>query len=270
MMQGAMRHRIEELLEVMRRLRDPDGGCPWDLKQDFSTIAPYTIEEAYEVADAIAQGDLQELKKELGDLLFQIVFYAQLASEQGAFGFDDVVEAITEKMLRRHPHVFGDAVCEDEASLKEAWEAEKQRERRDQAQHSALDGVARALPALVRADKLQKRAARVGFDWPDAGGAMAKVEEELEEVREAVAGGDPARIEEEVGDLLFAAVNVARLLGVDAEQALRGSNERFERRFRTMEKQLQEQGRAMNGLDPEALDEAWEAAKKQERGGAGK
>ncbi len=265
-----MPHRIEELLEVMRRLRDPEKGCPWDLKQDFSTIAPYTIEEAYEVADAIAHGDLEELKKELGDLLFQVVFHAQLAKEQDAFDFGGVVEAITEKMLRRHPHVFGDALCEDEASLKEAWEAEKQRERQAQARHSALDGVALALPALVRADKLQKRAARKGFDWPDASGAMAKVEEELEEVREAVAGGNATRIGEEVGDLLFAAVNVARRLGVDAEQALRGSNDRFERRFRSMEKRLQEQGRSMNELDLEALEEAWEAAKKEERGGAEK
>ena len=254
----------------MRRLRDPEKGCPWDLKQDFSTIAPYTIEEAYEVADAIAHGDLEELKKELGDLLLQIVFYAQLAKEQSAFDFGDVVEAITEKMLRRHPHVFGDALCEDEASLKEAWEAEKQRERQARARHSALDGVALALPALVRADKLQKRAARVGFDWPDASGAMAKVEEELEEVREAVAGGNATRIGEEVGDLLFAAVNVARLLGVDAEQALRGSNDRFERRFRSMEKRLLEQDRSMNELDLEALEEAWEAAKKEEHGGAEK
>ncbi len=265
-----MPHRIEELLEVMRRLRDPEKGCPWDLKQDFSTIAPYTIEEAYEVADAIAHGDLEELKEELGDLLFQVVFYAQMAKEQDAFDFGDVVEAITEKMLRRHPHVFGDALCEDEVSLKEAWEAEKQRERQAQARHSALDGVALALPALVRADKLQKRAARVGFDWPDASGAMAKVEEELEEVREAVDGGNATRIGEEVGDLLFAAVNVARLLGVDTEQALRGSNDRFERRFRSMEKRLLEQDRSMNELDLEALEEAWEAAKKEEHGGAEK
>ena len=260
-----MPHRIEELLEIMERLRDPEAGCPWDLEQDFSSIAPYTIEEAYEVADAIAQGEMQELKKELGDLLFQVVFHAQMARERGAFDFGDVVDAITEKMLRRHPHVFGDAVAGDEASLKAAWEAEKQRERRAQARHSALDGVARALPALVRADKLQKRAARVGFDWPDAGGAMAKVEEELEEVREAVEGGDAGRIAEEVGDLLFAAVNVARLLGVDAEQALRMGNDRFERRFRLMEEQLQRRGLELERLDPATLDRAWEEAKSAAR-----
>ena len=261
-----MSHRIEELLEIMRRLRDPETGCPWDLKQSFSSLVPYTMEEAYEVADAIGRNDLEELKKELGDLLFQIVFYARLGEEQGAFDFDTVVDAIVEKMLRRHPHVFGDAQYQDDAALKEAWEAEKQRERQQQAHHSALDGVARALPALVRADKLQKRAARVGFDWPDAGGAMKKVEEELEEVRDAVAGGDRSAVEDEVGDLLFAAVNVARLLGVDAEQALRLSNEKFERRFRTMEERLAGQGDEMKNLDLEALEAAWQEAKEREDG----
>lgn len=263
-----MSHPIEELLEIMRRLRDPESGCPWDLKQDFSTIVPYTIEEAYEVADAIGRNDLEELKKELGDLLFQVVFYARLGEEQGAFDFDDVVDAIVEKMLRRHPHVFGEAEFADEVALKEAWEAEKQRERRQhtQEQHSALDGVARALPALVRADKLQRRAARVGFDWPDASGAMAKVEEELEEVRQAVASGDRAAVEDEAGDLLFAAVNVARLLGVDAEQALRGANDRFERRFRIMEERLSREGREMKRLDLDSLEEAWQQAKAQEQG----
>jgi MazG family protein len=261
-------HRIEELQKIMARLRDPREGCPWDLKQEFSTIAPYTIEEAYEVADAIVRGDLQELKSELGDLLFQVVFHARLAEEQGAFDFDEVVEAIVEKMRRRHPHVFGDAVYHDEAELKEAWEAEKQRERRHRSGDtapSALDGVARALPALVRADKLQKRAARVGFDWPDAGGAMKKVEEELAEVHQAVAGGDADAIEDELGDLLFAAVNVARLLEVDAEQALRRSNDKFARRFRIMEQQLRKQGVQMEHLHLEALDEAWEQAKEAER-----
>ena len=252
-----MSHRIEELLEIMRRLRDPERGCPWDRKQDFSTIAPYTIEEAYEVADAIERGDLEELKGELGDLLFQVVFHARMAEEQEAFTFDDVVDAIVEKMLRRHPHVFGGAEAGDEEALREAWEAEKARERRRRGEHSSvLDDVARALPALVRADKLQKRAARVGFDWPDAQTCLPKVEEELEELQEAMASGDRKGLVHEAGDLLFAVVNLVRLLGLDPEQVLRRANDRFELRFRTMERRLEE-----TGTDPRELDlDAWEAA----------
>ncbi len=259
-----MPHRIEELLEIMRRLRDPEGGCPWDLKQDFSTIAPYTLEEAYEVADAIEQGDLEALKGELGDLLFQVVFHARMAEEQGAFDFDDVVAAITEKMRRRHPHVFGDAEAGDEAALRAAWEAEKARERADRGAHtSVLDGVARALPALVRADKLQERAARIGFDWPDAETCLPKVEEELEELREAMAAGDRKGLVHEAGDLLFAVVNLVRLLGLDSEAVLRRANDRFERRFRAMERRLEAQGTDPATLDLEAWEAAWQAAKEE-------
>ncbi len=263
-----MAHKIDELLHIMARLRDPHKGCPWDLKQDWRSIVPYTIEEAYEVADAIEQGDFTELKSELGDLLFQVVFYARLGEEQGYFDFADIVDAICEKMIRRHPHVFADARHEDEAALKEAWEAEKRRERNEKnAEASVLDGVASALPALVRADKLQKRAARVGFDWPDASGAMDKLLEELEEVRQAVEAADREALQDELGDLLFAAVNIARLLGVDAEQALRRGNRNFETRFRAMEKLLQAEGHGnLSILGLERLEDAWERVKAGESG----
>ena len=262
-----MTHKIEELLHIMARLRDPDKGCPWDQKQDWHSIAPYTLEEAYEVADAIEQGDFDELKSELGDLLFQVVFYARLGEEEGRFDFNDIVDAICEKMIRRHPHVFGDAQHEDEAELKAAWEAEKSREREQKHDSSSvLQGVALALPALVRADKLQKRAARVGFDWPDAAGAMDKLLEELQEVQQAVDAADAEAIKDELGDLLFAAVNIARLLGVDAEQALRRGNRNFETRFHRMENLLQVQGQEdLAALNLEQLEEAWECAKALER-----
>jgi MazG family protein len=264
-----MAHKIQELLHIMARLRDPDKGCPWDLKQDWASIAPYTIEEAYEVADAIEEEDFDELKAELGDLLFQVVFYARMGEEQGRFDFDDIVDTICEKMIRRHPHVFGDARHTDEGDLKEAWEAEKSRERRKrQGGSSVLDGVASALPALVRADKLQKRAARVGFDWPDAAGAMDKLLEELQEVQQAVEQADPEALRDELGDLLFAAVNIARLLGVDAEQALRRGNSNFEARFRTMESLLEAEGnRDMSRLGPARLENAWERVKAMEKKG---
>lgn len=260
---------MHRLLDIMARLRDPQTGCPWDLKQTFATIAPYTLEEAYEVADAIEHGDLEELRGELGDLLFQVVFHARMAEEQGAFAFDDVAQAICDKMIRRHPHVFGDADFADEAELRQAWEAAKQAERGHRQQDdSALAGVARALPALVRADKLQKRAARVGFDWEDASGAFDKVREEIAEVEQARAGADPDALEDELGDLLFAMVNVSRLLGVDAEHALRRANAKFERRFRAMESHLAAAGRADLGqLDLATLDAAWEAIKAEERAG---
>ncbi len=260
-----MPHRIEELLEIMRRLRDPERGCPWDRGQTFATIAPYTVEEAYEVADAIERGDLEELKGELGDLLFQVVFHARMAEEQGAFDFGEVVDAIVEKMLRRHPHVFGEAEAGDEEALREAWEAEKERERRLRGGSSALDGVARALPALVRSDKLQRRAARLGFDWPDAAACLPKVEEELEELRQAMASGDRKEQVHEAGDLLFAAVNLVRLLGLDPEQALRRANDRFELRFRAMERRLREAGIDPRELDLDAWERAWGEAKEEVR-----
>jgi MazG family protein len=260
---------VRQLIEIMARLRDPEAGCPWDIKQTFATIAPYTLEEAYEVADAIEHGDLDELRGELGDLLFQVVFHARMAEEQGAFDFNDVARAICDKMIRRHPHVFADAEFADEAELRQAWEAQKQRERGHRQQDdSALAGVARALPALVRADKLQKRAARVGFDWDDARGAIDKVREEIGEVEEARASADHDHLEEELGDLLFALVNVTRMLDVDAEHALRRANQKFERRFRDMECYLAEAGQPdLNQLDLQALDAAWEAIKARERAG---
>jgi ATP diphosphatase len=257
---------MHRLIDIMARLRDPQSGCPWDIKQTFATIAPYTLEEAYEVADAIEHGDLEELRGELGDLLFQVVFHARMAEEQGAFAFDDVAQAICDKMIRRHPHVFGDADFADEAELRQAWEAAKQAERGHKSEDaSALAGVARALPALVRGDKLQKRAARVGFDWDDASGAFDKVREEIAEVEQARAGSDRDHLEEELGDLLFAMVNVTRLLGVDAEHALRRANGKFERRFRAMETHLMEQGQHdLSQLDLASLDAAWEAIKATE------
>lgn len=254
------------LLEIMAALRDPERGCPWDLKQDFKSLVPYTIEEAYEVADAIEQGDLQQLRGELGDLLFQVVFYARLAEELGAFGFADVTEAISEKMESRHPHVFAGASAGSDAELRAAWERQKQAER-DAAgfAESRLDGIARALPALVRADKLQRRAARAGFDWPDAGGAHDKCREEMAEVEAASAAGDPAALESELGDLLFAVVNLVRLHGFDAEHALRGANAKFERRFRAMEGRSAASGRRLEDLSLAQLDAEWEAVKCAER-----
>lgn len=261
---------INPLLTLMARLRDPAGGCPWDLRQDFASVAPYTLEEAYEVLDAIEQGDLDELREELGDLLFQVVFHAQMAKEQGAFDFDDVVATITQKMIRRHPHVFADVDHADEAALRHAWEAQKQREReakgKTETPASQMDGVARALPALVRAEKLQKRAARVGFDWPDADGAVAKCEEEIGELREAIDKAEPAQVVEELGDLMFAMVNVARLLGHDAEQLMRQANDKFEQRFRAMEAQLRSQGGTdMSALNPDQLETLWQSVKQGER-----
>lgn len=261
---------INTLLDIMRQLRDPDSGCPWDQKQTFETIVPYTIEEAYEVAEAIEQGDYEELKAELGDLLFQVVFYAQMAKERGMFDFQDVVEGIVEKMIRRHPHVFGDANYASEAELREAWEQHKKVEREiksDNKEGSALDGVARALPALVRSDKLQKKAARVGFDWPDVSGALVKCREEIVEIEDALAQNDSAMVEEESGDLLFAATNVARLLGLDAEQTLRRGNDKFVRRFVEMEQYLAGQGKTdLSVLDLYTLEEAWQTVKARENG----
>ncbi len=261
---------MTQLLEIMKRLRDPDTGCPWDQRQTYGSIVPYTLEEAYEVADAIQRGDMRELRDELGDLLFQIVFYSQIAREEGHFGFDDVARGICDKMIRRHPHVFADAEYADDEQLRQAWEAKKAEERAGRgatAKTSQMDGVARALPALIRAEKLQKRAARVGFDWPDARGAFDKTREELDEVQAEMESGDQSRLQDELGDLLFAMVNVVRLLGMDAEQALSRANEKFERRFRHMEQQLLAEGiEDMRKLSLQALDDAWEAVKQRESG----
>jgi MazG family protein len=259
---------IDRLLQIMARLRDPESGCPWDLKQTYQTIVPYTLEEAYEVADAIEHGDLQHLREELGDLLFQVVFYCQIAREQNAFDFEQVAAGIADKMLRRHPHVFGDAEFEDEHSLRLAWEEAKAAERSGKAQvdSSQLAGVAHALPALLRAHKLQRRAADVGFDWPDAQGALDKTREEIGEVAQAAQGQDPEHLEEELGDLLFALVNVVRLYGFQAEHALRRANDKFERRFRRMEASLRESGvDDLTRLSLDELDAAWERVKREEK-----
>ena len=239
---------IDQLLEIMAQLRHPKTGCPWDVEQSFATIAPYTIEEAYEVADAIERNDLPALKDELGDLLFQVVFHSRMAEEAGHLGFDDVAAAISEKMLRRHPHVFGDAEKPD-------WEGIKALEREGNDDASALGGVALGLPALLRAEKIQKRAARTGFDWPDAEGAKAKIIEEMAEV-EAATNQDER--EDEIGDLLFAVVNWARKMDVDPEAALRRATSKFDRRFRAMESMA---GDAFSGLDLDAMEALWQRAK---------
>ena len=261
---------MHQLLEIMTRLRDPDGGCPWDLRQTYATIVPYTLEEAYEVADAIQRGDMPELRDELGDLLFQIVFYSQIAREEGHFGFDDVARGICDKMIRRHPHVFDEVEYLDDEQLRQAWEAQKAEERAGRVVEDAasqMHGIARALPALIRAEKLQKRAARVGFDWPDARGAFAKTREELDEVEAEIESGDSERLQAELGDLLFAMVNVVRLLGADAEQVLSRANEKFERRFRRMEDRLRAAGHDdLRKLTLQALDAAWDDVKREEAG----
>jgi MazG family protein len=253
---------IERLLEIMARLRDPQDGCAWDLEQTFESIVPYTIEEAYEVEDAIRRGDLSGLRDELGDLLLQVVFHAQMAREQQAFAFDDVVDAICDKLVRRHPNVFGDARVESARAQVEAWEGHKARERAEGGATSALDGVPRGLPALLRARKLLSRASRAGFAWPDAGYALAKVAEELEEVRAELDSHDPERLREELGDLLIAAAGLAHALEVDPEEALRGALAKFERRLRRLEGALAEEGRALAELDTSELLERWERAKR--------
>ena len=253
---------IEKLLEVMRRLRDKETGCPWDVAQDFSTIAPYTIEEAYEVADAIAREDFDELRSELGDLLFQVVFYAQMASEKGFFDFDDVAGGITDKMVRRHPHVFGSDEERAAGKVDGSWEEIKEAERAAHDDNSALAGVARALPALKRAQKLGKRAGRVGFDWPDTQGVKRKIHEELEELEAAVGSRDKGNVEEELGDLLFAVVNLSRHLEVDPENALAGANAKFERRFRAMEANIAAEGLDFRALTLESLELHWRKAKR--------
>jgi nucleoside triphosphate diphosphatase len=261
---------IERLLWVMARLRDRDGGCPWDLEQDFSTIAPYTVEEAYEVADAIARGDLDQLADELGDLLLQVVYHAQMAKEAGLFGFDEVAARIADKMIRRHPHVFGTAEVEDAPTQSRAWEAAKAREREDKAaaqgeRHRLLDDVPLALPALTRAAKLQKRAARVGFDWPQPAQVLEKIEEEIAELRAELAQAHAERLRDEIGDLLFAAVNLARHCGIDAESALRECNAKFERRFGKIEDALHARGQRLEDASLDEMEALWQRAKAAER-----
>lgn len=250
---------IAPLASIMARLRNPDCGCPWDVEQDFATIAPYTIEEAYEVADAIERGDLEALKDELGDLLLQVVFHSQMASEQASFGLQDVIDGICDKMIRRHPHVFGDVKADSAPTVVTNWESIKAAERQGKQDGSALAGVALALPALLRAQKIQKRAARTGFDWPDIEGAKAKIFEEIEEVESAISADH--RIEE-IGDLLFAVVNMSRFLDIDAEPALKAATTKFERRFRAMEAKA---GQAFDGLSLDEKEALWQEAKQSEK-----
>jgi ATP diphosphatase len=266
---------IDTLLQIMARLRDPQGGCPWDVEQTFATIAPYTVEEAYEVADAIDRKDLPGLRDELGDLLLQVVFHARMAEEQGAFAFGDVVAAICDKMVRRHPHVFADAQVGDATAQTIAWEEHKKRER-DAAGHedtSALAGIARGMPEWQRAVKLQHKAAKVGFDWPGPAPVIDKLHEEIDEVRAefAAVAADPGdgaareRLEDELGDLLFVCANLARHAKVDVGNALRRANLKFERRFRHMEALAAEEGVALASLPLEAQDAYWNRAKAEER-----
>ncbi|MDG9924978.1 MULTISPECIES: nucleoside triphosphate pyrophosphohydrolase [unclassified Pseudomonas] len=271
------RYSLDDLLHLMARLRDPQHGCPWDLKQSYATIVPYTLEEAYEVADAIERGDFDHLPGELGDLLFQVVYYSQLAKEEGRFEFAAVVDGITRKLVRRHPHVFPDGDLYgapdmarlEEAAIKQRWEEIKAEERAEKAaapeQLSLLDDVPHALPALSRAAKLQKRAAQVGFDWPEALPVVDKLREELDEVLEAMSENDAEAIAEEVGDLLFVAVNLARHLKVDPETALRAANNKFERRFHYIEQALRDAGRPIENCSLEELDALWGEAKKLEK-----
>jgi MazG family protein len=255
---------VVELLEIMSRLRDPDTGCPWDLEQNFSTIAPYTLEEAYEVADAIQRNDATDLCDELGDLLFQVVFHAQMARELGWFEFSDVVTAINRKLIRRHPHVFADESVSDARAQSEAWEKHKARERADKgvATGSALDGVPVALPALARAQKIQQRAARVGFDWTEIRHVVDKLEEELDELRQAlVAEESTERLQEELGDLMFSGVNLARFLDADAETLVRNASHKFERRFRMVEALAKQKQCDMQDCCLEELESFWRKAK---------
>jgi ATP diphosphatase len=256
---------LARLLDVMARLRDPVDGCPWDREQTFQTIAPYTIEEAYEVADAITRGDFTDLNDELGDLLFQVVYHSRLAEEAGHFAFTDVTRAIADKMVRRHPHVFGDAAAREAAAHSDAWEAQKASERRARDEHGALAGVPVGLPALTRAEKLTKRAARVGFDWPDAAAVLDKLDEEVAELRAEITGADPARLADELGDMLFVMANLARKLKLDPEACLRAANDKFARRFGGVEQLLGAEGRTPGEATLDEMEAAWVEVKRNER-----
>ena len=269
---------IARLIEIMAALRTPETGCPWDLEQDFASIAPYTVEEAYEVADAIARGDRLDLKDELGDLLLQVVFHARMAEEEGAFAFPDVVESITAKLIRRHPHVFGEARDLSPAQVKTLWHEIKAQEKADKAaarrlaglpeqieEKGLLAGVTQALPALTRAWKLQARASTVGFDWNDARLVLAKVREETAEIDEALASGDKAAITEEIGDLLFVVANLARHVDADPEGCLQAANAKFERRFGAIERLLEAQGRTAAQADLAELEALWQQVKRDEK-----
>lgn len=265
-----MSRSIEELLEVMAALRDPERGCPWDRAQTFASIAPFTLEEVYELVDALERGDFSHLKEELGDLLFQVVFYAQIASEQSLFGFEDITRTLVDKLRRRHPHVFPSSEAAagglSEAEVKQQWEAIKQGERSGKQQGGLMADVPEALPALNRAAKLQRRAAGVGFDWPDADGVLVKLQEELAELESARREGDAAAISDELGDVLFCVVNLCRHLKVDPEQALRSTNRRFEQRWQYIEAALERQQQRPADASLQTLDRLWDEAKRQLRG----
>ncbi|WP_272007240.1 nucleoside triphosphate pyrophosphohydrolase [Roseovarius sp. ZX-A-9] len=257
---------MPRLLEIMRRLRDPETGCPWDIEQDFGTIAPYTIEEAYEVADAIERADWDELRSELGDLLLQVVFHAQIAQDKGLFDFASVADAISDKMVARHPHVFGDESRDKSAEQQTRdWETVKAAERAARAETGTLSGVALGLPALLRAVKLQKRAARVGFDWPQTSQVLDKIAEEMAELQEAAASGDVGHTEEEFGDLLFVMANLARHMKIDPEAALRRANAKFTRRFERIEALLAAQGKTPQDSDLAEMDALWDQSKAEEK-----
>jgi tetrapyrrole methylase family protein/MazG family protein/ATP diphosphatase len=256
---------IEGLLEVMRRLRDPQTGCPWDKEQTFATIAPYTIEESYEVADAIQRNDLRDRKEELGDLLFQVVFHARIAEEMGLFNFNDVAAGMSEKLIRRHPHVFGDAGDRTAEQQNAEWEIIKAEERKAKEKHGLLDDVPVGLPALTRAAKLTKRAARVGFDWPSTQEVLDKLDEETEELKVEIARGDVRKSHEELGDILFVLANLARKLDVEPENALRMTNAKFVRRFEVIEAELAKIGKTPDQSDLAEMDTLWNAAKRAER-----
>jgi ATP diphosphatase len=262
---GSAETELRRLLDIMAALRHPETGCPWDREQSFATIAPYTIEEAYEVADAIARRDFAALPDELGDLLFQVVYHARLAEEEERFAFADVAAAIADKMVRRHPHVFGEAAARDAALQTRAWEEHKHAERAARAETGTLAGIPIGLPALTRALKLTARAARVGFDWPDAGAVLDKLEEEAAELRAELPEADRARLADEVGDLLFVLANLARKLDLDPEACLRAANAKFARRFGRVEARLAEEGRTPADATLEEMEAAWGAAKAAER-----
>jgi MazG family protein len=258
-------HPIFQLLEVMARLRDPDGGCPWDVEQTFASIAPYTVEEAYEVADAIERGDLGDLKEELGDLLLQVVFHARMAEEERVFDFGEVAQAITDKLIRRHPHVFGEAGFRTSDEQTAAWEVIKKAERAGKERHGVLDDVPVGLPALTRAVKLTKRAARVGFDWPSTREVLDKLAEEVAELEVEIEAGDTAKAREELGDILFVVANLARKLDVEPEDALRSTNAKFARRFAFIEAELAKDGRTPEQSDLAEMDALWDKAKEAEK-----
>ena len=253
---------LRRLLDIMAALRDPARGCPWDHEQTFTTIAPYTIEEAYEVADAIGRRDFAALQDELGDLLFQVVFHARMAEEAGFFAFADIARAISDKMVRRHPHVFGDAAARSAQAQSAAWEAQKSAERAGRAENGTLAGVPAGLPALTRAAKLTARAARVGFDWPNPAAVLDKLDEEIAELRAELTDADPARLTDEVGDLLFVLANLARKLSLNPEECLRAANRKFARRFNLMEDSAANEGKALSEMTLDEMEARWQAVKR--------